>query len=196
MIVPDFAGFGSSEKPEEPWGVGDYAEWLKKFIEYSGLEKPHVVAHSFGARVAIKLFSVQPQYCEKLVLTGGAGIVKERSPQYIRRVNAYRRVKKLFPKFAERHFGSSEYKKLSPVERESYKKIVNEDLREAAKKISSKTYLLYGGDDTVTPAAEEGEIFHKAIAGSVLETMAGGHFCFSEHPDEFNKRVFKFLTEN
>jgi len=50
--------------------------------------------------------------------------------------------------------------------KESYKKIVNEDLKEFAKKIPNKTLLVYGKDDTVTPANEEGEIFSELIETS------------------------------
>ena len=74
-----------------------------------------ILAHSFGARVAIKLLSQRPELCGRLIITGGAGIVKPRSPQYIRRVKRYRIAKKFFPRFAEKHFGSEEYKNLSPV---------------------------------------------------------------------------------
>ncbi|MBD5631815.1 MAG: alpha/beta hydrolase [Clostridia bacterium] len=196
VTAPDFPSFGLSEPCGEPWSVGDYAEWLKKFITYCKLEKPHIIAHSFGARVAIKLLAEQPELCDKLILTGGAGLVKPRSPRYMRQIKAYRRVKKLFPKFAEKHFGSEEYKKLSPVMRESYKKIVNEDLKCCAEKIKNKTLLIYGENDTVTPPNEEGETFNRLIADSRLEIMPGcGHFCFSENYELFNNKILTFLSE-
>lgn len=165
-------------------------------MDSAGLKCPHVLAHSFGARVALKLFSVEKGRVKKLVLTGGAGLVKPRTPQYMRRITRYRRVKKLFPKYAEKHFGSEDYKSLSPLMKKSFKKIVNEDLKACAAEISAPTLLIYGRDDTTTPVAEEGETFHSLIAGSTLEVMEGGHFCFSEHPKEFNFELFRFLTES
>lgn len=195
VTAPDFPGFGASEGIESAWAVADYAEWLKSFMGALKLNAPHIIAHSFGARVAIKLLSENAGLAKRIVLTGGAGLVKPRSPQYKRRVKAYRRIKKLFPKFAERHFGSEEYKKLSPVMKESYKKIVNEDLKSAAAKITNKTLLIYGEGDTVTPANEEGATFNSLIKNSTLQTMCGGHFCFSEHPQTFNDKVLNFLTE-
>ena len=62
--------------------------------------------------------------------------------------------------------------------RESYKSIVNEDLREYAAGVQNKTLLVYGKNDTVTPSGEEGEIFHSLISGSRLVIADGGHFCF------------------
>ncbi len=153
------------------------------------------MAHSFGARVAIKLLSEEGKIADRLIITGGAGIVKPRTKKYLRRVKTYRAVKKVFPKFAEKHFGSKEYRSLSPVQKESYKKIVNEDLREYAPRIGNKTCLIYGADDKTTPFEEEGKIFYSLIEGSRLYRVRGGHFCFSEYPDEFNAIALKFLTE-
>ena len=195
MTAPDIVGFGKSSPIERPYSVDDYCDWLENFIAKSKIKSPHILAHSFGARVAFKYLGGRGGSADKLIITGGAGIVKPRSPRYMRQVKRYRRVKKLFPKFAEKHFGSREYRTLSPLMKESYKLIVNEDLRSCAMNIKNKTLLLYGRDDTVTPAHEEGEIFKNTIVGSRLEILDGGHFCFSEHPDEFNRKIYKFLTD-
>lgn len=173
--------------------MGDYAEWLAKFIAAKGLKKPYIVAHSFGARVAFKLLSNSPDLAEKLLITGGAGVVKPRSPQYIRKVRRYRRIKKLFPRYAEKHFGSEEYRALSPIEKESYKLIVNEDLTDCARRLSVPSLLVYGREDTVTPPDEEGRIFNGCIAGSRLEIIDGSHFCFCENADEFNALMLDFF---
>ncbi len=190
----DFPAFGKSRAPDGAWAVSDYAAWLKKFIIAENLRGCAAVAHSFGARVAFKLFSAEPELCSRLVITGGAGIVKPRSGAYLRKVRRYRLCKKFFPKFAERHFGSREFRSLSPVMRESYKKIVNEDLRQCAALIKCPTLLIYGSEDTVTPLNEEGKIFNDIIKDSRLYAIAGGHFCFSQYPEIFNREVHGFLT--
>lgn len=195
VTAPDFPCFGASEPAEEAWGVSEYAAWLENFIAAARLNRPHIIAHSFGARVAIKFLSTRGALADKLIITGGAGLVKPRSPAYMRKVRAYRRVKKLFPKFAEKHYGSKEYKSLSPLMRESYKKIVNEDLRECAAKIKNPALFVYGKSDTVTPPEEEGAIFNSFITGSRLELIEGGHFCFSENPEIFNHKILTFLSE-
>ena len=186
--------FGASAEIDFPWAVSDYCDWLSRYIRAANLNKPHIIAHSFGARVAIKYLGCGGE-ADRLIITGGAGIVKERSAEYLKKVKTYRRIKKFFPRFAEKHFGSAEYRTLSPLMRESYKKIVNEDLKDFATKIKCKTLLLYGQSDTVTPPDEEGKIFNSLIADSSLLLTCGGHFCFSEYPDAFNTQIFKFLTE-
>lgn len=195
VTAPDLPGFGASAPLTAAWSVSDYCLWLESFIKAAKLNKPHIIAHSFGARVAFKYLCGRGQLAEKLVVTGGAGLVKPRTKEYLRRVKAYRLVKRFFPKFAEKHYGSEEYRVLPPLMRESYKKIVNEDLREYAAGVENKTLLIYGKNDAVTPPDEEGEAFHSLIAGSRLVIADGGHFCFSENPEVFNKTVYEFFTE-
>ncbi len=194
VIAFDFPGFGRSSPIATPFSVGDYALWLGKFLKNVGVGRAYFIAHSFGARVAVR-FLAEEDVCEKLVITGGAGFVKERSPSYMRRVKAYRRVKKFFPRFAEKHFGSEEYRKLSPVMKESYKKIVNEDLSRSAERIKCPTLLVYGADDVVTPFSEEGERFSATIPDNRLIVMRGDHFCFSQYPEIFNSHVSGFFGD-
>lgn len=192
-VAPDMPCFGASDATENPWSVGDYAKWLKDFIRASDIKGADFVAHSFGARVALKLISEDNSLCNRLLITGGAGLVKPRSPQYMRQVKRYRLVKKLFPRYAEKHFGSEEYRSLSPMMKESYKLIVNEDLRCCAQKIKNKTLLVYGKSDSVTPPDEEGKIFNGLFPDSRLKLIGGGHFCFAENYIEFNRLMLDFF---
>jgi pimeloyl-ACP methyl ester carboxylesterase len=193
VTAPDIIGFGRSSALSYPFSLSDYVNWVKDFADNQNLNCPHIIAHSFGARVAVKGLAQDIFNADKLIITGGAGIVKKRSPQYMCRVISYKAVKRVFPKFAERHFGSKEYRTLSPIMKQSYKSIVNEDLKEYLKKIKNKTLLLYGKEDTTTPIGEEGEIFNSLIKESKLIKMKGGHFCFSQYPEIFNKHMLKFL---
>lgn len=193
-VAPDMPAFGASSPITEAWSVGDYAEWLKRFISAADIKDTDIIAHSFGARVALKMLADDPSYADKLIITGGAGLVKPRSAAYMRRVKRYRRIKKLFPDYAEKHFGSEEYRSLSPLMKESYKKIVNEDLRGCAQKVTNKTLLIYGANDSVTPPGEEGAIFNSLINGSELKIIEGGHFCFSENYLTFNELMLNFIN--
>lgn len=188
----DFIGFGQSGALQTPFSVGDYAIWLKEVLSRLGVERPHVIAHSFGCRVAVKLASIDPTAFDKLVLTGPAGIILRRGVKYRLKVKIYRFVKRFAPKFAEKRFGSAEYRTLSVVMKESYKKIVNEDLRACAKEVKNKVLLIVGEKDTTTPLAEA-EIYLSAFPSATLKQMHGGHFAFAEHPVSFNLMVEEFL---
>ena len=71
----DFPGHGKMGKaspPPRPWGVPDYMEMTAAIIRHLDLAPCDIVAHSFGARVAILLASTYPELVGRMVLTGAA----------------------------------------------------------------------------------------------------------------------------
>ena len=187
----DFPGMGQAEALSAPWSVGDYADWTGEALSTLGIVRPRVIAHSFGGRVAVKLLAEDA--FSRAVLTGCAGIVKKRNLCYRFRVKSYQICKKIAPKFAEKHFGSAEYRTLSPVMRESYKKIVNEDLRETASKISVPVLFLHGERDEEVPLSSI-RIYLEKIGGSTLKVLKNcGHFPFLDDPLAFNMAAEEFL---
>ena len=188
----DFLGFGGSAKLRKAFSVDDYASWTEEVLRLLGVEKPHVIAHSFGCRVAVKLASRKPDLFDKILLTGAAGVVLRRGWRYHLKVKLYRFVRRFAPKFAEKRFGSKEYRTLSPVMKESYKKIVNEDLRGCATKIENEVLLVQGKGDTVTPK-KEAEAYLACLKKGRLKMIDGGHFAFAEHPLAFNLIAEEFF---
>lgn len=190
----DFVGFGQSAPLREPYSVGEYAAWLYDVTAALRLKRPHVVAHSFGCRVAVKLSSEQENAFDKMVLTGPAGVVLKRGLGYRVKVGTYRLVKKFAPAFAEKNFGSKEYRTLSPVMKESYKKIVNEDLRDCARRVKNPVLIIEGETDCVTPK-KEAEAYRACFPNATLRVVSGGHFAFVEDPLTFNLLTEEFLYE-
>ncbi len=188
----DFLGFGESAPLSEPFSVGDYARWTKEVLSALGVSRPHVVAHSFGCRVAVKMAKEDGQVFDRILLTGPAGIILKRGIGYKIKVKTYRAVKRIAPRFAEKHFGSEEYRSLSPVMRESYKKIVNEDLREDARSIENEVLLVEGERDKTTPH-EAAVIYGSCLPNGRIKTMEGGHFAFAEYPLAFNLIAEEFF---
>jgi pimeloyl-ACP methyl ester carboxylesterase len=76
--------------------------------------------------------------------------------------------------------------------KESYKKIVNEDLRGDARKITCRVLLVTGETDTVTPR-REAEAYLACFKWGGLKMMQGGHFAFAEYPLAFNLIAEEFL---
>ena len=190
----DFLGFGGSKALTEAFSVADYAAWTKEVLTLLKVEKPHVIAHSFGCRVAVKMVAQDSQAFDKILLTGPAGILSNRGLAYRLKVKSYRLVKKFAPTFAEKKFGSVEYRSLSPIMKESYKKIVNEDLREEAKRIKNPTLIVEGEVDKTTPLAEA-QVYLQSLQNGRLHCMQGGHFAFAEYPFEFNLIAEEFLYD-
>ena len=78
--------------------------------------------------------------------------------------------------------------------KESYKKIVNEDLRETASLVKNKILILEGKSDTTTPP-KEAEAYLAVMQRAKLVFLEGGHFAFAEYPTVFNLLAEEFLSD-
>ena len=192
MTAFDFPGFGKSAPLEDAWSVGDYAAHAAHLLDGWGIRGARLIAHSFGGRVALKLLSERRDLFRSALLVGCAGVPPRRGVSYRAKVRAYRIAKKIAPRFAERRFGSLEYRSLSPLMRESYKKIVNEDLRGDARKIGNEVFIVEGREDSTTPP-EEAEVYLSCLARGRLRETEGGHFAFAEYPVVFNLMAEEFF---
>jgi len=157
VTVLDLPSFGESSHPDEPWGVEEYTLNLKVFCDRLGIVDPILIAHSFGARLAILYAAQYP--VKRLILTGAAGLKPRRGPDYYAKIFTYKAAKQLFKlKMLEPYkdklsktFGSADYKNADGVKRQSFVKIVNSDLKRYLKHIPVPTLLVWGDKDDATP---------------------------------------------
>jgi pimeloyl-ACP methyl ester carboxylesterase len=198
----DFPGHGKSDLPPAPWSVSDFAEFLLRFMDTLRIQRPHLIAHSFGGRVAIRLAATHPERAGKLILIDSAGIPPPRSGGYRLRVLMGR-----MGKFAARHggawgerlrrriyaaVGSGEYLKSGPL-RETFLKVVNEDLTPLLRRIQSPTLLVWGEKDTDTPPAS-GRTMERLIPGAELILLKdAGHYSYLDQYGQFRLILGRFL---
>jgi len=209
LLAVDFPGHGQSGEPEEPWGVPEYAEQIRKLLEELKLEHVHIIAHSFGGRVAIWLSSHYPELVDQMVITGGAGLRKPDAQKPSKRQQQYKRLKAivntmgripflkgLVDKWQEelvQKYGSPDYKRLNPNMRKTFVKVINQDLSEWLPKIKASTLLIWGGNDTETPLWM-GQQMEKDIPDAGLVVFDGrSHFAFLEETQRFQMIVNTFL---
>ncbi len=205
LIAPDFPGFGATEPPPAPWGVGKYMEWTLALMDWLGVERANLVGHSFGGRVAIKLAALHPERVARLTLTDAAGIRPKRDWRYHLRVRAF----KTWRALAQSRYtpqplrmwaaaqvaqqGSPDYKAASGTVRGSFVRIVNEDLREYLPRIQAPTLLIWGDRDEDTPLAD-GQLMERLIPDAGLVVFEGaGHFAYLEQSARFCVIVKTFL---
>ncbi|MGI6150681.1 MAG: alpha/beta fold hydrolase [Christensenellales bacterium] len=203
-ISIDFPGHGETPEPRTPWSVAEYAHLTKKLIQTLGIAPCHVIAHSFGCRVAIYMASEWPELFGKLLLTGAAGLIPKRTLKYYLRVYAYKLAKRLAKiGFLDRMLGISEraknagspdYRALSDNMKGTFVRVVNQNLFDRLKHVRSETLLLWGNEDTETPL-EFGRIMEREIPDSALVIFEGsGHYAFLEQFPRFCA-VCKYFLE-
>ena len=70
VIVPDLPGWGRSERPSRPLGVGGAADVLAELLRQRGQGPVALVANSFGCQVALMLAQRRPELIGPLTLVG------------------------------------------------------------------------------------------------------------------------------
>lgn len=196
----DLPGFGASQIPKQVWGVGDYAEIVKGFIEKLDLKNITIVGHSFGGRVGIKLAAKYPVLISKLVLVDSAGFAMDSSRKNLIGTAA-KIVKPFFKlKFMQglrakiyKTIGAEDYL-ATPELQQTFVKVTQEDLSEDMKKIICPTLIITGENDMDTPV-EFGQRMNFLILNSKFSILKNaGHFSFIDKPQEFASQLFDFIS--
>ncbi len=167
VTMLDFPAHGLSHRPPEPWGVPEFAEMTAELIETLGLAPADIVAHSFGARVAIYLSATRPELVRRLALTGAAGLKDVPTEEQKKKNAAFQKKKAVLEKLKRvpflqkaaenaqdalrKKYGSADYNALDAEMRKTFVKIVSQDLSGYLPKIQASTLLVFGEKDTATP---------------------------------------------
>jgi pimeloyl-ACP methyl ester carboxylesterase len=200
VINLDLPGFGHSEDLKASWGVLEYTLFLNDFLKEIKVENPVIIAHSFGARIAL-LFSCQFP-TRQLVLTGAAGIKPKPSLLVQGKIASYKIAKRIvklpglgrFEESMKKSFGSSDYKNASGFKRSSFVKIVNEDLKPILSKVKASTLLIWGEKDVATPLWM-GQMMEKEIPDAGLVIFEeDDHYAYFHQMKRFNRIVDVFLS--
>lgn len=207
VYAPDLPGFGVSKIPERPLTLTDYAQFLDGYLKKNRIEHPILIGHSFGGRVSLKYNELYPNCVAALILSGAPGftpIPKKKLLLFI----ALAKIGKLlflipplnlFQDAVRRWYyyfvGAKEFFRAEGAMRETFKRIVQENLVSAMEAVSVPCLLLWGEYDIIVPVAIA-ERMHRLIVGSQLvvipETDHGVPF---KEPEIFASYVERFLKK-
>lgn len=212
MVAWDAPGCGESSDPPDDFRLGDYADSLAGLINALGLQRPHVLGHSFGAGLALELYRRHPELPRSLVLAGAyagwAGSLSREEAE--KRLRLALEVAELLPGRLLPQSIPGLFSDLIPPERsQELAAIMSEarpvgtrvmahafaeaDLRVVLPRIQVPTLLLCGETDERSPLPVAHEL-HAAIPTSRMVVLPGlGHESYVEAPERFNAEVRTFV---
>lgn len=201
----DLPGHGKSPEPPTIWGVGEYTDFVKNFIDTLKLQDPVLIGHSFGGRIAIMLASQRP--LSKMMLVDAAGIKPKRHLKYYIKVYSFKTAKHVLPLVLGKKralktldawrgkAGSADYRQASPIMRQIMSKAINQDLTPLLSSIKASTLLIWGEKDTATPM-RDARIMEKNIPDAGLVSFPdAGHFSFLDEPGPFRAVAKEFFKQ-
>lgn len=207
-ILFDLPGFGKTPL-ERAYSLEDYLIFLEKNLEKEislrKLESFYLLGHSFGGALALLYTLYHPEKIKSLILYNPA-LIREKSLKvlvFTFFIKFLKPLQKLIPKnilfifkkaFYRFIIGSYDYFLVNDVLKETFKKI-QRDLREEAKKVTNKTYLLWGKDDKITPL-KHGYLLQKIMPNAELIILEGGHSLHKEKPQVFAEIINQIIERN
>ncbi len=206
-ILFDLPGFGKTERLKRGASGPDYAAALAAELAVLPAGRRLVVGHSFGCRVGLRLAAGWPELVGGLVLIAPAGLPRQRSVLWRAKAMGLKSIGRM-ARFADRllgsrlharfagRFGSADYRNAGPL-RETFVKIVNEDLCAVARQISQPVAILVGEADTEAPP-EISRRYEQLIENAGLVVLPGfGHLdIVSRGRHQLEARLLRFLEEH
>jgi pimeloyl-ACP methyl ester carboxylesterase len=202
VYVLDLPGFGETALPPAVWGVPEYARFVLDFLDALGLQRVHLLGHSFGGRIGLILGADHPDRIDKMVLADSAGVKPPDTAARDAIVKAGKAILKLpglnrlyepLRRKTYEALGSTDYLDAGPLQ-ETFVRVIEQDLLPYAARVSRPTLLIWGDQDQDTPL-EQGRLLEKTIPDAGLVVYAGaGHFSYLDRLADYLRVVTHFLT--
>ncbi|MEK7543814.1 MAG: alpha/beta hydrolase [Patescibacteria group bacterium] len=206
VFAPDLPGFGASKIPEHPLTLSDYAQFLDEYLKKNQIVQPVLIGHSFGGRVSLKYNELYPKRVAALVLSGTPGFTPIPKKKLILFITLAKIGGFLFsiPPFnlfqdvVRRWYyyvvGAKEFFRAEGTMRETFKRIVREDLVTSMVSVNVPTLLLWGEYDIIVPISIA-ERMHRLIAGSALVIIPEvDHGVPFKEPEIFASYVKRYIN--
>ncbi|MCG2686215.1 alpha/beta hydrolase [Candidatus Parcubacteria bacterium] len=202
-LLLELPGF-DAPPPPQGWDVGDYAHYiLQEAQRVFGKKEFFVFGHSFGGRLAIKLAAANAdEHLAGIVLCSTSGLSRgnpikraafwtmAKAGKILRLVPPVAEVwRKILYKLTREH----DYSKTEGTMRETFKKVVAEDLKPLVRNIQVPTLVLWGQQDQVTPVADARYIQKTVQSAQVVFFANEGHQLPYHKPQELAQEINQWV---
>lgn len=184
-------------------GMVDY---ITEFVEHKQLDNMHLIGNSLGGHIAQLYVLAHPEKVATMTLTGSSGLFENSLGDTYPRKSDYEYVRKKTegtfydPLLATKELVDEVYDVVNKRETAirmvvMAKSALRHNLRDEVPKIKQPVCLIWGQNDTITPAFVSEE-FHKLLPNSELFIIEKcGHAPMMEHPAQFNRILEQFLEK-
>lgn len=214
VLNVDLPGHGHSPYPPEPLGVPEHAALVSHLIDKHLGRPVTLIGHSNGGRIGLFMASDERyrHHFRRLVLVSPSGIKPERGLKYhVRRMTAALlkapfnvmpgRLRELGLDWLRnslvwRLLGSSDYRALQGVMRETFVRTVNFFVEDRLERIQVPVLLFWGDRDTAV-SRRQMQVLESRIPDAGLVVLPGaGHYAYLDEPDTFFAATRFFLSDS
>lgn len=193
VLSVDLPGFGAMWRHRRDFVLPAAADWLHDWLIAMSLDPVHLIGHSMGGHICLRLAADHPATVRRLVLAAPAAIPTGRSVAgyALPLLRAGRHMRPSFlPTLAFDALRSGPRMLLRAT-----RQLLAEDVRHHFASVRSPTLIIWGANDHLVPP-DHGPILQAAIPDSRLIILPrAGHVVMYDRAAEFNRHVVAFLDE-
>lgn len=211
VIAPQHPGSGESTGLEAVDDILNLAIYYLDLLDALGVERAHLVGHSFGGMVAAEIAAIDRGYVDKLVLVDAFGLWLDEHP--VRDIFAMTAPELDRLLWHDPDGEAAQRNKLTPdmTEAELLRRTVervktmatvgkftwavpDRGLKDRIHRVQGPTLLVWGTSDQIVPLVYAGA-FRSGLAHARVVTIAeAGHLPMLEQPERFLSAVTDFLA--
>lgn len=217
-IALDLPGFGHTERPDVPYGIPFFADFVVKFLEALGIQRVHLVGNSMGGHIASFIGATRKEIPEKIVLADPAGARGKEflealpiKPEMIEAMGPVDPGEDFVRMYANLQFFKPGDRTEKMVQRalldlkegdlasrfnahlKSLRGLIAHDMEPLYKDITAPTLVIWGENDAIVPL-ECADVIAEAIPGALkIIFKECGHIPMIEKSGDFNRVVSEFL---
>ena len=203
VVVPLLPIF---DMPIRKLGVGGLAQFVKRFVEYKEYEKVNVIGNSLGGHVALVYVLDNPEKIASLSLTGSSGLYESSFGSTMPKRGNYEYIKERTeltfynPSIATKELVDEVFSIINDRDKAirvivTAKSAVRHNLSDRLHEILCPTCLIWGMQDTITPAFVADQFFEGITNAEIHLIDECGHAAMMEKPKKFNAILLSFLTK-
>ena len=192
LYLVNLPGFGAFRRQPQAFVLQEAADWLAEWIDAVQIGPCHVVAHSMGGFLTLRLAARQPGLLQRIVLVGPAGVPHHRSlPRFA------------WPIVAAGLAASPTFMPILALDSlragprtllRAARDLIAEDIRDDLRAVSAPTLLVWGSRDALVPPSL-GPLMRRELPDARLLLLPGaGHVAQYDRHQEFNAATLAFLA--
>lgn len=207
VLALDLPGHGLSDKSLPDSSISGMSAFVAKFLERLGVESAHVVGHSMGGAIAIRLMQARPCMVKSLGLVSSTLLGPEINGEYLKGFVRAQSRSELKPVlrflFADKSLVNDRlvddllaYKKntgvgeaLLALSESNFQGVQQPLLANEVSACGKPVLVIWGDRDFIVPVAHA----WKVTGAKVVVIGGAGHMVQMEKAREFNSRLLAFL---
>jgi N-formylmaleamate deformylase len=210
VLVLDVRGRGLSDRPASGFTLPEYAADVVAAIDEAGYERPAVLGHSMGARIAAALGVLHPDRAGPLVLvdpplTGpGRGEYPTSLQAFMDQLEKARGgatvddIREYFPSWSDDQL-QLRLEALPTCDenavRETWKNFHDEDVFEYLRRLEPPVLFMFGGESPVIPGHAVPEVEQTNSRLEIVRVPGAGHMIPWDNLDMFLTETRRFLDD-